>query len=193
VVRVRGAVEYDVRGTPFGNPVMGMTAAAAMAALQACEIDPVCVARAAHTFERLPHRMEPVAVIRGVAFIDDSKATNLAALEAGLTMAGGPVRLIAGGLLKEHDLSLTKKRLVNRVRGVYIIGNSAQEMASAWQDAVPCCICRDLNEAVHRAWKEAHTGEVVLLSPGCASFDQFLSFEDRGEQFKAIVSGLKEE
>jgi UDP-N-acetylmuramoylalanine--D-glutamate ligase len=193
VVRVRGAGEYDLQGTPFGNAVMGLTAAAAMAAAHACGLDPACVAQAARAFQRLPHRMEPVAAIRGVRFIDDSKATNLAALEAGLEMAGGPVRLIAGGMLKEHDLSATKKRLVNRVRGVYIIGKSAQEMASAWQDAVPCSICRDLNEAVHGAWKEAHTGEVVLLSPGCASFDQFLSFEDRGEQFKAIVRGLKEE
>lgn len=193
VVRVRGVGDYEVRDTPFGNEVMGITAAAAMAAIHSCGIDLACVAEAAKAFRRLPHRMEPVAVLRGVRFIDDSKATNLAALAAGLAMAGGPVRLIAGGLLKEHDLSAIKKMLVNRVRGVYIIGKSTQEMASAWQDTVPCHVCRDLNEAVHRAWKEAHTGEVVLLSPGCASFDQFLSFEDRGERFKSIVRGLKEE
>lgn len=193
LVRVRGAGDYSVTGTPFGNAVMGITAAAAMAAIHSCEIDPACVEKAARVFQRLPHRMEPVATRRGVQFIDDSKATNLAAVEAGLTMAGGPVRLIAGGLLKEHDLSATKKRLVNRVRGVYIIGKSTQQMVSAWQDTVPCFICRDLNEAVHRAWEDAQTGEVVMLSPGCASFDQFLSYEDRGEQFKAIVRGLKEE
>ncbi len=192
VVRLRGRSDVSVRGTMFANDVMGLTAAAAMAALDACGIDPVCVKAAAQRFERLPHRMETVATIGGVEFVDDSKATNLAALAAGLEMASGPVRLIAGGLLKERDLGTVKKRLVNRVRGVYIIGKYAQEMASAWQDAVPCSICRDLKEAVHLAWKETSTGEVVLLSPGCASFDQFRSFEDRGDQFKAIVRGLKE-
>lgn len=192
-VIIRGRGPFDLVDTAFGNEVMGITAAACMAALDSLGLDPACVAEGARSFERLPHRMETVTKIRGVEFVDDSKATNLAALSAGLSMARGPVRLIAGGLLKEHDLEPAKKRLVNRARGVYIIGKSAQEMASAWQDVVPCCICRDLNEAVHRAWKEASTGEVVLLSPGCASFDQFRSFEDRGDQFKSIVRGLKEE
>ncbi len=198
-VYAQGAVTVCGRGpfalvdSAFGNDVMGLTAAACMVALDSLGADPACVVAAARRFERLPHRMESVAAVGGVEFVDDSKATNLAALAAGLAMASGPVRLIAGGLLKEHDLDPIKKRLVNRVRGVYIIGKFAQEMASAWQDVVPCCICRDLNEAVHRAWKEANTGEVVLLSPGCASFDQFRSFEDRGDQFKSIVRGLKEE
>lgn len=192
-VRLSRGVEYPLRGTLFANEVMGLTAAAAMAALDACGVDALHVCGAARVFERLPHRMEPVRTIGGVAFVDDSKATNLAALTAGLAMAGGPVRLIAGGLLKEHDLQAVKKSLVNRVRGVYIIGKCAPEMAAAWRDVVPCCICRDLSEAVQRAWKEASTGEVVLLSPGCASFDQFRSFEDRGDRFKSFVRGLKEE
>jgi len=190
-VSIRGRGLFSLTDTVFGNDVMGLTAAACMAAFDALGLDPACVSEAARNFERLPHRMEPVATVEGVEFVDDSKATNLAALAAALTMVQGPVRLIAGGLLKEHDLSPIKKRLVNRVRGVYIIGKFALEMASAWQDVVPCCICGDLSEAVHRAWKEASTGEVVLLSPGCASFDQFRSFEDRGDQFKAIVRGLK--
>lgn len=193
LVAVRGWGIFDVRETGFGNEVMGVTAAAAMAALGACGVSPAAVVKAARRFERLPHRMEPVAVLGGVEFVDDSKATSLAAMAAGLTMARGPVRLIAGGLLKEHDLESIKKRLVNRVRGVYIIGNCAPEMAAAWQEVVPCHICRDLGEAVRRAWKEACTGEVVLLSPGCASFDQFKNFEDRGDQFKALVRGLKED
>ena len=180
-----------LRGTVFDNEVMGVTAAACAAALAGMGIPLQGVAAAARAFERLPHRMQTVATVRGVTFVNDSKATNLSAMAAGLRMSKGPVRLIAGGLLKEKDLDSVKKILVNRVRGVYIIGKYSRLMESAWQDAVPCSICADLNDAVKRAWKESQEGDVVLLSPGCASFDQFKSFEDRGEQFSNIVRDIE--
>lgn len=180
-----------VLGTVFDNEVMGVTAAACAAALAGSGIPLHGLAAAAQGFERLPHRMQTVATVRGVTFINDSKATNLSALAAGLRMVRGPVRLIAGGLLKEKDLDSVKKILVNRVRGVYIIGKYSRVMESAWQDTVPCIICADLKEAVARAWKESRKGDVVLLSPGCASFDQFKSFEDRGEQFSNIVRDIE--
>ncbi len=180
-----------VEGTIFDNEVMGVTAAACVAALVGVGLSPEGVTAAAQSFKRLPHRMQTITTIRGVTFINDSKATNLAALGAGLGMAQGPVRLIAGGLLKERDLDSVKKILAKRVRGVYIIGKYSQVMANAWSDAVPCLICADLKEAVRRAWKDAESGEVVLLSPGCASFDQFKSFEDRGEQFSEIVREIE--
>jgi UDP-N-acetylmuramoylalanine--D-glutamate ligase len=181
----------SVEGTIFDNEVMGLTAAACVAALVGAGLSPDGVTAAARGFERLPHRMQTVMSIRGVTFVNDSKATNLAALAAGLGMAKGPVRLIAGGLLKERDLDSVKKILAKRVRGVYIIGKYSQVMADAWTDAVACVICADLREAVGRAWKDAEPGEVVLLSPGCASFDQFKSFEDRGEQFSEIVREIE--
>lgn len=181
----------SVVGTLFDNEVMGITAAACVAALTGLGISPYGVTAAAQAFERLPHRMQPVADIRGVTFVNDSKATNLAALSAGVRMASGPVRLIAGGLLKEKDLDSIKKILVNKVRGVYIIGKYSGVMASAWQDTLSCTVCADLNEAVHRAWSDAKSGEVILLSPGCASFDQFRGFEDRGEQFLKIVQDIQ--
>jgi UDP-N-acetylmuramoylalanine--D-glutamate ligase len=102
------------------------------------------------------------------------------------------VRLIAGGLLKETDLAWVKKTLFKNVRGIYIIGRCAEAMRAAWTDAAPCCVCEDLEKAVGRAWKEAEPGDVVLLSPGCASFDQFQGFEERGERFAQMVRGLKE-
>ena len=182
--------EIAVKGTAFDNDILGLTAAASVAALGACGLQPSCVAAAAAAFRKLPHRMETVAVFRGVTFVDDSKATNLAAMAAGLQMAPGPVRLIAGGLLKESNLEWVKKVLVKKARGVYIIGKYSQEMALAWQDVCRCLICVDLKEAVRRAGKEASAGEVVLLSPGCASFDQFKSFDDRGNQFKQFVESL---
>lgn len=183
----------NVCGTAFDNEVMGLTAAACVAAMSGCGVDPQCVAQAARDFERLPHRMQTVAVIRDVTFVNDSKATNLAALAAALQMGGCPVRLIAGGLLKEKDLDGIKKILVKRVRGVYVIGKYSHQMASAWRDAVPCKVCAGLKDAVDQAWKEAKAGEMVLLSPGCASFDQFKSFEDRGEQFVEMVLQIKKE
>ena len=166
-----------VTGTLLDNEVMGVTAAACAAAMEGCGVSPQWVGKAAGEFERLPHRMQTVATVRGITFVNDSKATNLAALAAGIRMAGGPVRLIAGGLLKEADLESVKKVLVKQVRGVYLIGKYSHAMASAWQDAVSCSVCSGLKEAIYQAWKEARTGEVVLLSPGCASFDQVKSFE----------------
>lgn len=182
----------SLRGTLFDNEIMGGTAAACTAAMEGCGVDPASVSRAAEAFERLPHRMQTVARIRGVRFVNDSKATNLAAMSAGIRMAEGPVRLIAGGLLKETDLDSVKKILVKRVCAVYVIGKYSGEMAAAWQDAVPCVICSDLKDAVARAWREAKAGDTVLLSPGCASFDQFRSFEDRGEQFAGMVLDIKQ-
>ena len=181
----------SVEGTVFDNEIMGGTAAACVAALAGGGIPLRGVTPAARAFERLPHRMQTLATVRGVTFVNDSKATNLAALCAGLCMARGPVRLIAGGLLKESDLEPVKKILANRVRAVYIIGKYSQVMASAWTDTVPCILCADLQEAVNTAWKESEAGDVILLSPGCASFDQFSGFEDRGEQFSGFVRDIQ--
>ena len=180
-----------LRGTMFDNEVMGVTAAACVAALKGAGIDPQAVQAAANAFQSLPHRMQKIAEINGITFINDSKATNLAAMSAGVRMARGPVRLIAGGLLKEKDLDSVKKVLVNKVRGVYIIGKYSLVMSAAWQDCLSCVVCTDLESAVNRAWQDAQCGEVILLSPGCASFDQFKSFEDRGEQFLKIVRDIQ--
>lgn len=181
----------SVEGSIFDNEVMGVSAAACVAALAGAGLDPQGVAAAAKAFQCLPHRMQKVAEIRGVTFINDSKATNMAALSAGVRMVRGPVRLIAGGLLKEKDLEPVKKILVNKVRGVYIIGKYSRVMAAAWQNDLACVVCADLKEAVNKAWQDSACGEVILLSPGCASFDQFRSFEDRGEQFSGIVRDIQ--
>lgn len=180
----------SVAGSAFDNEVMGLTAAACVAALEGGGLDTGAVTRAAARFERLPHRMQPVGERNGVCFVNDSKATNLAAMTAALRMTTRPVRLIAGGLLKEKDLESVKKVLANRVRGVYIIGKYSQVMADAWRDAVPCHECGTLQAATRRAWSEAQPGEMVLLSPGCASFDQFSGFEERGERFSKMVEEL---
>ncbi|MBN1557589.1 MAG: UDP-N-acetylmuramoyl-L-alanine--D-glutamate ligase [Lentisphaerae bacterium] len=190
---VRGAdAPVSLRGTVFDNPVWGLTAAAATAALTACGVQPDLVARACRDFTPLPHRMQRIAAVGGVSFIDDSKATNLAALRAALRMCpAGRTRLIAGGRLKEEGLEDLKEVLAKTVRTVYGIGESAARMQWAWESAVPFRVCGSLPAAVAAVWREAEPGETILLSPGCASFDQFRNYEERGEVFAACVKELK--
>lgn len=177
----------DLRGTYFGNAVLGVNAAAAVAALAQAGITLDAAAAAARAFVPLPHRMQEVADWRGVRFINDSKATTLSALSAALAMSGGKVHLIAGGRLKETDLVGPKKMLVEHAAAVYLVGEAADPFARAWADVVPCVICGRLADAVPRAAAAARAGESVLLSPGCASFDQFVSYAERGDQFRRAV------
>jgi UDP-N-acetylmuramoylalanine--D-glutamate ligase len=189
----RGAERANLGGTWFGNDVLGENAAGALAALEACGVGPGPAVEAARAFEPLPHRMQEVRRIRGVRFVDDSKATTLAALRAGVLMCGGPVRLIAGGLLKERHAECVKDLLAQRARAVYLIGDSEQVLAGAWSGAVPCRRCGALKEAVEEAWRDAAPGETILLSPGCASFDQFRGYAERGCRFEEIVNNIAEE
>ncbi|MFH0909038.1 MAG: UDP-N-acetylmuramoyl-L-alanine--D-glutamate ligase [bacterium] len=192
-VRQGGAVVADIRGTYFDNEVLGCNAAGILAVLDACGIGREPAECAARAFKPLPHRMQEVAVLRGVTFINDSKATTLTAMAAALRMCRGPVRLIAGGLLKEDDLSFIKEILAQRAVGIYLMGRASEKMASAWSGVVPCFQSGTLNAALASAWRDARAGETILLSPGCASFDQFRSFEDRGQQFRELVSHLSGE
>jgi UDP-N-acetylmuramoylalanine--D-glutamate ligase len=188
-----GNESIDLAGTMFANPLTGMTACAAVAAVSACGCGAAVVERAIRAFEPLPHRMTRVRRLGDVEFIDDSKATNLAALGAALRMCNRPVRLIAGGLLKETDLAVVEELLAKNARGVYLIGNAAHAMEEAWGGTVPCHVCMTLPRAVAAAWRDAQQGETILLSPGCASFDQFNGYEDRGNQFNSIVRSINEE
>ncbi len=187
VVRYEEGAVLDIRGTWFDNPVLGLTAAAAAAALEAADIPLRFAEEAARAFRPLPHRMMLVAEIGGVRYVDDSKATCTAAMAAALHMAGRPVRLIAGGLPKGEDYATVANVLSERAVKVYLIGMAASAMAQAWSEVVPCELCGDLDQAVERARQEARRGETVLLSPGCASFDQFESYAERGARFARLV------
>jgi UDP-N-acetylmuramoylalanine--D-glutamate ligase len=158
--------------------------------MHACGVELEAVGEAIRRFEPLPHRRQTIATIRGVRFVDDSKATNLAAVQGALDMATGGVRLIAGGQLKETDLEEIKQVLASKVRGAYLIGEAAGRMSAAWGGVVPCRECGTLERAVRAAWLDAQRGEEVLLSTGCASFDQFKSYEERGECFSRLVKAI---
>ena len=191
-VRYRpGVPPIDISGTLFDNLVMGTAAAAAVAAVDACGVAPGLIAEATRHFKPLPHRMQLAAEIDGVAFVNDSKATTLSALRAALTMVDRPVRLIAGGLLKEKKLKPVKELLEKKTRRVYLIGQDGPALKEAWADAVECVDAGTLDEAVRLAWADACAGDVILLSPGTASFDQFENFEERGQRFLSLANAIR--
>lgn len=171
----------------FDNPILRANGRAAAELMRVAGLTDAQIAAAFAAFEPLPHRMNLICERDGVRYVDDSKATSLAALEAGVIMAATPVRLIAGGLPKGDDPKSVIPTLTKRVKKVYLIGQCAEVFASAWKSSVECEICGTMDKAVEAAARDAALGETVLLSPGTASFDQFKSYVERGDVFADLV------
>lgn len=165
-------------------------ALAAVAAATAVGIDADAAGRALSTFEPLEHRMEPVAEIGGVAYVNDSKATNAESVRYALESYEAPIVLIAGGRGKGADFRSLRPAVERHVRGAVLIGEAAGDLEAALRGATPIERAGTLREAVEAAAALARRGDVVLLSPACASFDMFRDFEDRGRRFKAEVVRL---
>lgn len=180
----------SLQGSYYGNEVLAESAAGIWAALRAANIDDDAIQAGLQSFKKLPHRQQELVGKAGVRFIDNSKATNIAGLQAAIRMVDAPVRLIAGGRAKEKDFSGAKEVLAHRVRKAYLIGEQGQDMAASWGDTVPCCCCDRLEQAFREAVDDAVEGEVVLLAPGCTSFDQFASYAERGRCFQQLVNDL---
>ena len=163
-------------------------AAAAVAAARAAGAAEEEIAHGLRDFKGVPHRLELVAERGGVGYVNDSKATNVGAtLRALAAYEDEPVRLILGGSRKGEDFAPLAAALGPNVRAVYVIGETADELARAIPDTIAA---GDLATALERAAAAAQPGEVVLLSPACASYDQFRDFEERGEEFKRLVANL---
>jgi len=143
-----------------------------------------------HAYEPRPHRCEFVREVGGVAYINDSKATNLDAVEKALLAQNRRVILIAGGKDKGFTFETLRPLVAEKSRTVILIGEMAARICQDWKDAVPCEIANSLADAVERAHAVARSGEVVLFSPGTSSFDMFKSYADRGDQFRALVHAL---
>jgi len=143
--------------------------------------------RAFCAYQPLPHRLEKVGLIDGVTFINDSKATNIDALEKALMSMKSPTVLIAGGKDKGLDFSGLRPLIREKVRHVVLIGQMTEKLFAAWNSAVPCVKATTLADAVNLTQGLATRGDVVLFSPGCSSFDMFKDFEDRGDQFRALI------
>ncbi|MGI8956033.1 MAG: UDP-N-acetylmuramoyl-L-alanine--D-glutamate ligase [Chthoniobacterales bacterium] len=136
------------------------------------------------------HRLEFIRAIAGVDYINDSKATNLDALEKALLSATKPIVLIAGGKEKGFAFDSIAPLVERKVRHAVLIGEIAAGVAHDWREATECELASSLGSAVERAQAAAREGEIVLFSPGTSSFDMFKSYADRGDQFRALVRGL---
>lgn len=141
-------------------------------------------------YEPRPHRLEFVREINGVDYVNDSKATNLDAVEKALLAQTKPVILIAGGKDKGFAFETLRPVVGEKVRATVLIGEMASRICKDWEGVVPCEIAHSIADAVERAHAHARPGQVVLFSPGTSSFDMFKSYADRGDQFRALVHAL---
>ncbi len=169
----------------------------ALAALALCRaiglpLAPLCAAL--RVFKGLPHRVERVAEINGVAYFDDSKGTNVGATEAALTGLGRPAVVILGGDGKGQDFTPLKNAVARHARAAVLIGRDAGKIAAALQGCgKPVVSARSMEDAVRQSAVLAQRGDAVLLSPACASFDMFRNYEHRAEVFVAAVNELERE
>ena len=202
VAVAEGTIFYD--GEPllpvselglFGEHNAANAMAAAAAAL-AMGIDREAVREGLRSFAGVLHRLEQVAEIDGARFVNDSKATNVASATVGIRAFDGGVHAILGGSEKDEPFTPLIDPVRERVRACYLIGATtdrmARELAPVLEVGVELHRCADLEDAVRRAAAAASTGDVVLLSPACASFDAFENFERRGDRFREIVRELGE-
>jgi UDP-N-acetylmuramoylalanine--D-glutamate ligase len=167
-------------------------AAAAAAAMHAHGLSHEAIAAGIRTFPGLKHRQELVEVVKNVAFVNDSKATNADAAEKAL-LCYSNIYWIAGGRAKEGGIS-SLRPLFSRIRHAFLIGEAADAFAGELEGTVPFARCADMETAIAEAGAMALAdklpGATVLLSPACASFDMFKSFEHRGDRFRAEVLRL---
>jgi UDP-N-acetylmuramoylalanine--D-glutamate ligase len=177
--------ETKLRGSHNIENLMATLAVGLARGLSFAEmLPPLCA------YEPRPHRCEFVRELGAVTYVNDSKATNLAAVEKALLAQNKSVILIAGGKDKGFTFETLLPLVSEKVRTTILIGEMAERIARDWKAAIPCEIANSLADAVERAHAIAKPGEVVLFSPGTSSFDMFKSYADRGDQFRALVHAL---
>jgi len=142
-------------------------------------------------FKGLPHRLERIEEIKGIRFINDSKGTNVGAVIKALESIDPPIILIAGGQDKGGDFTALSQLVRNKVEALCLIGEARAKIANSLSEYTQIIESEDLRSAIHEAYGMAKPGHTVLLSPGCASFDMFKDYKDRGEQFRKMVMELK--
>ncbi|MBI3592034.1 MAG: UDP-N-acetylmuramoyl-L-alanine--D-glutamate ligase, partial [Nitrospirae bacterium] len=176
---------FKIKGV---HNIENVMAASLMALLSGCGTD--AVRAAVSDFPGLEHRLEFVRETDGVKFINDSKGTNVGAVIKSLESFDEPVVLIAGGRDKDSDFTILKPFVRNRVKALVLIGEARDKIRKALGNSADVFMEDDFKTAIIRAKQIAAPGDVVLLSPACASFDMFKDFEDRGRQFKKAVMEL---
>lgn len=176
------AAEIRLRGEHNLENAMGAAAAA-----RASGVPDEAVAAALRGFAGVPHRLEEVGSVDGVLYVNDSKATNVSSALRGIEAFDGGVHVILGGSLKGGGFEGLREALASRAVAAYLIGEAADRLAADLEGTVPLHRSGDLTTAVREASAAARPGEVVLLSPACASFDQFRDYEERGSAFRSLI------
>jgi len=167
-----------------------INACAASAIALAAGADPARIGQGLCDFAGLPHRLEYVADINGIAFYNDSKSTTAESIECAVGAFDSKVHLIAGGKDKGCDFSVINDAVRKNVKSIILIGEAKDRMSSQWEGIAPIQKIATLEDAVNAALKNASAGEKIIFSPGCSSFDMFSNFEHRGEVFRDIVKSL---
>jgi len=180
--------EFQLVGRHNRLNAMAASAAAALLGVSGDEIGDALL-----HFQGLPHALEQVAVVDGVRFYNDSKATNVQAVRAALESFDGGIYLILGGRFKGGDFRDLRDLVTRKVKCVFAIGESREMVREALAGAAPVEMATDLETAVSEAHRRASPGDVVLLSPAGSSFDMFRDYRERGERFRAIVQRLAAE
>jgi UDP-N-acetylmuramoylalanine--D-glutamate ligase len=184
-IPVLGRADIHLKGA---HNLENILAATCIGMIAGC--DPAKTRQAVTEFKGVEHRLEPVATINGISFYNDSKATNVDATIKALESFPGNIHIILGGKDKGSDYSVLNPLLRERVKRVYLIGAAAEKIRAQVESTVPMVQSNTLDRAVRQAFEAASSGDVVLLAPACASFDQFENYEQRGRVFKHLVHSL---
>ncbi len=154
-------------------------------------MSPEGIGKALPSFRGVAHRLEDLGRRRGIQWINDSKSTNVDSLKVALESMSRKVILLAGGQEKESDYSVLSSLLRKKTCRIILFGTGGEALQKQWINTVPSAVVKNLEEAVEKALEVAEPGDTVLLSPGCASFDQYSNFEERGEHFGKIAGGIQ--
>lgn len=186
------AFEMSQTETTLRGPHNAINTLAAVLAAQSVGVPNEAIAQGLKTFENAPHRLEPAGTINGVQFINDSKATNVDSVFYALSSMNAPVIWIAGGLDKGNDYAQLDEQVRQKVKALICLGIDNHKLVDYFSNRVSTLYeTQDIREAVANGLALGQPGDVVLLSPACASFDLFKNYEDRGNQFKEAVNQLK--
>jgi UDP-N-acetylmuramoylalanine--D-glutamate ligase len=184
--------QIDQRETTLKGPHNLINTMCAVTAALLAGISESEIRNGLKTFVNAPHRLESVATINGVEFVNDSKATNVDSVVYALGSYEQPLIWIAGGIDKGNDYSIIRGAVQRKVKSLICLGTDNTKLRNAFEGVVPqISESRDVKELVQMALDQAADGDVVLLSPACASFDLFKNYEDRGNQFRSAVLEMK--
>ncbi len=187
-------IEIDQKDTSLKGPHNLINTMAAVTAAHLSGVSVKNIKEGLRTFKNAPHRLESIAKIRGVEFINDSKATNVDAVIYALGSFDSPLIWIAGGVDKGNDYNLLKDQVIEKVKSLICLGKENEKLKKYFEPLLPSVSeTQSVKELVRMALENAKEGDVVLLSPACASFDLFKNYMDRGDQFREAVLELKQE